>query len=67
MKDADKWRACPGGLASAVRRGASALGISGDLKLYQYGRFENVAFSSWNPYMKLGLLLVFFVSYIILA
>ena len=29
--------------------------VSGDLKLYQYWRFENVAFSSWNQPMKLVL------------
>jgi len=40
--------------------------VSGDLKLYQYRRFENVAFSSWNPYMKFVFLFVFFVSHVIL-
>jgi len=27
--------------------------VSSDLKLYQYWRFENVAFSSWNQSTKL--------------
>ena len=27
----------------------SSLNVSGDLKLYQYRRFENRAFSSWKP------------------
>jgi len=25
------------------------VGVSGDLKLYQYRRFENGRFSSWHP------------------
>jgi hypothetical protein len=40
--------------------------VSGDMKLYQYRRFENVVFSSWNPYMKFVFLFVFFVSHVIL-
>ncbi len=50
--------------ASAVSRSRGS--VSGDLKLYQYWRFENVVFSSWNPYMKCVFLFVFFVSHMIL-
>jgi len=47
-------------------KGEMMMTVSGDLKLDQYRRFENVVFSSWNPYMKFVFWSVFFVSHVFL-
>ncbi len=51
-----------GEVSLAVER---VVAVSGDLKLHQYGRFENGAFSFRNLSMKYVFLSVFFVSHVI--
>ncbi len=59
-------RKAPGCACTEVIEVRLSQSVSGDLNLYQYRRFENAVFSSWNPYMKLAFLFIFFVSHVIL-